>query len=327
MFSCSSSDSIEVVDFPEIETIAGEKISSIDPYSLGSMKVIDNYLVIINADGDNIFQIYDVNTDSLIMQVGRRGKGPNEFLNPLFTSYCKKHDNSLEVFDTRRRRIINIDVKKTILDNSLVSCRKKLPNKIGVVENVWYQSDSMICYQGENEGRFSIFYTTNTSKKKIPYQVENLKIDMSEHFEYGLFSSDIYLDPYRKLIVAMPYKVGQIDYYNFEGEFLYSTSFEDKNKLKAYIKNPKKNPIKTNLMEVKADFSTIYVLNLNADDSKMNGMENGCSELLLFDWLGNPIKKYILDRIIMRFAIDDNNQCIYGYAPFESDYPIIKYKL
>lgn len=328
---CSQSDKREVVNFNEVETLIGKKITTINPYVLISMEVVGNFLVVVNNKGNHIFQIYDTDTDSLILEKGKKGNGPGEFMDPSLAFNCNtvkpNHVNILEIFDCQRRRLTNVNLASVTKFDSLEFCQEKLPNSIGVVDRLWYQSDSMICYCGEDEGRFTIFNTKTSNKKTIPYVYDNYGIDMPKNFERFLFRSEVELNLSREIIVAAPMYVKQLDYYDFNGNFLYSAPFEDSRRLKAFLKNPEKFTPKVYINEIKSDSNIIYALNVNCYGPEDNIEQDTNSEILLFNWEGIPIKKYKLDRIIGRFAVDSKNQCIYGYAPFEKDYSIVKYKL
>lgn len=49
----------------------------------------------------------------------------------------------------------------------------------------------------------------------------------------------------------------------------------------------------------------------------------------VFDWDGTPVKEYVLndDRFVQSFAMDLENNRIYGYCPYERDNNIIIYDL
>jgi hypothetical protein len=330
VLSCTKSNNNKA-DFPETQTLVGEKIMTINPYMLGSMEVVDNLLVVINSRGEHIFQIYNTGTDSLILEIGKKGKGPGEFFDPTLALHSNISNNNkgktIEIFDVYRRRLTNINMSSTLKLDSLVYNEVRLPNSIGVVNRVFYRSDSVIYYEGEDEGRFCIYNIHDSSKMKIPYSTPTLDFNIDKVYEKYIFKSEVEINISRKIIVTAPLAMGRLDFFDLKGEYLHSSVFENPESLEEAIARHQEDDIKRYIGDIKSDTDKIYALNMNFYSNKKNIEQNIKSELLLFKWNGTPIKRYQLDRFIPVFAVDSKNQCIYGYAPYEPDYPIIKYKL
>jgi hypothetical protein len=334
VFSCNQPKVSQVVNFDNVETLVGEKIFTIDPYDLTSLEVVDSLLIVINRKGSFIFQFFNISTNKTIIELGKRGKGPGEFIEPtLLISHNNKLqaiNKTLQMFDYVSRRKTVIDLSKTLELDSLVFFQERLPYSLGFIDRIWYDSDSLICYRGEDNqiNRLTIFNPINSSMKIIPFRAPDCQLKMSNNFErFFYYTQEIDINISRRLIVTAPIFVGQLDFHNFNGDYLYSSKWEHEEVLNKIINEPKKFRPKIHITQIKSDANTIYALNVNGYrlSDKLNQETN--SELLLFDWFGNPIKKYILDRRVTNFAIDFKNQYIYGYAPAEHDYTLIKYKL
>ena len=82
---------------------------------------------------------------------------------------------------------------------------------------------------------------------------------------------------------------------------------KDKNNL-VYLKDGRK----TYFEDVHLSDDLIYLVNANRITG-LNQTQPEKSEILIFDFKGRPIKKYFLDRTIMRTAMDFAQNRLYGY--------------
>ena len=51
------------------------------------------------------------------------------------------------------------------------------------------------------------------------------------------------------------------------------------------------------------------------------------NEMLIFDWEGLAVDKIHFDRYIQTFALDQRQNKIYGFAPYEESFNLIEYDL
>lgn len=333
LISCEVTDKYKIEEFPIVQNLKGEKINTIDPYMLVNMDVIDTFLIIVNSNGNNIIQIYSTVSNLLVKETGKIGQGPGEFLTPQFAGNytCNESDDkSISIYDCSRRRYTKVNVIKTLDLDSLVYKSERLPNDLGYVSQLFYKNDSVIYYEGEGEGRFSIYNTNSLYKKRIPYITPKLNFSINKDSEYFIFKSQVSINISKNVVVATPLFLGQIDFFNLKGEYLHSTVFEEQLNMKEAFQsqNITKADAKRFIVSIKSDVDFIYTLNGNIHNKDLGEQrKNINTELLIFNWQGKPIKKIQFDRRITRFAVDAKNQCVYGYSPYESDWPIIKYEL
>ncbi|MBN1768940.1 MAG: hypothetical protein JW842_10560 [Prolixibacteraceae bacterium] len=326
LISCTQSKTPPTVNFPEVDTLVGEKLTAINPYSLIEMEIFDSLLIFISNDGDNVFQIYNTVTDSLILETGNIGKGPGEFIDPHLAIHGNMNrNNTLEIFDGTRRRLTSIDILGTLRSGIMVYDQKSLNKKLGVIDRLYYQSDSNVYYKGDEKDRFTIFNIQNSNKTVISYLTPNMKYNIDDSRGRAVFQSEVELNISRNIIVTAPKYLGQLDYFDLSGNYLYTSVFNKIDNLRDKLNDSHEFDFKLQINDIKSDADIIYALNVNCYNPEVE--QDVKSELLLFDWNGNPIKKYILDRAIGCFAVDFKNQYMYGWAFFEYEYSIYKYKL
>ena len=329
--SCLNDENKNVVIFPCIKKVDGKEIESIQPNHLVDMDILDSMLLIVNNRGKSIFQFYSTINDSIIVDFGKFGKSKNEFYNPFLAMHCDSEnaykDDQLKIFDATRRRVVNIDYKQSLAINSLVSEEKYLHIKLGFINKLIYQNDTIIYYKSDDGGRFSIYHLKNDIKKIIPLDEPKNKIIIPDKYKKMIFDSDIEVSLKNKKIIAAPCFLGQIDFYDLNGVHTKTVKYEDSNELLDELNNKERFNSKLLVNCIKSNNDLIYALKFNCYNPDDKPKKNPPSEILVFDWDGNPVKKYILDRTIACFAIDEKNQCIYGYAPFEKQNAIIKFPI
>ena len=327
--SCHQSDKTKNVLFEETKKLIGEKCTSINTYQIVSIDVIDSLLLIINNNGDHLFQVYNVNNDILISEFGKKGKGPGEFYEPILMNDPRRKDKyQLKIFDCARRRIVNVDLKQSVIKKETVFTENYLTNELHHISDIYCIHDSIFYFLGE-KNKFSIYNAKNKTKIDVPYAIKDLDYNIPEKYEQIAYSSSkIVVDSTHDVIVTAPKCLAQLDFYNLKGEYVKTVKFADHVEFWNNELIGNKVDAKMYIYDIKTTDDFIYALSLNATTNQLtNQSKDISSELLVFNWAGEPIKKYIFDTCLGYFAIDHRNKCLYGYAPFEKDFAIIKYKL
>ena len=148
-----------------------------------------------------------------------------------------------------------------------------------------------------------------------------------------VYRSSSFVNKKLRLIVSAPLLLGEIDFFDLDGNHLSSSIFFPREGLKKDIRNIDINgkdfDPKYHIVQLHANDEYIVGLNLNNYQSAI--YENGSlsnQSILVFDWKGNPVKKFILDKqyFIKSFAVDWENSRFYGYCSEESEHNIIVYE-
>ncbi|MFO8234486.1 MAG: BF3164 family lipoprotein [Bacteroidales bacterium] len=323
---------IIVEEFPEVITLKGSPIMNTFG---GDITVIDTFLVVSNVRLDTIIHIYSTRTHELLLKIGTKGMGPGEYLDASIfdksRSYSSSEEKLLCLFDVSRRRVTEINISESVNKSKYIFKRNRLPKIESYIQELFFYNDSIILYKGEDEGRFSIYNNKDSTTTIISYNTPNLNITFNKLNESSIFHSAICINPVNNNIAASPAFIGRIDYFHPDGVYEFSTIFEElgkDNEMAFKSSNMTQTNAKLYVVSMVSDGQFIYALNANMNYGHNRSNEIPPSnEILVFDWDGFPIKKIELDRSVSRFALDIRNNRIYGYCPYENEFPIRKYEL
>ena len=319
-----------VKEFPSSQKLKGEPLTSIVPYYPYKINVEDTLLIVLNRDGKNFFQVYNTNTMQLMTEFGSKGRGPGEFLEPAFINQKIDLDEKLYhlIYDTGIKRISYVNIGDFVKNKTATIKQEKLPKRMGDPDRFIYYSDTLsITAPGDmGGGRFQIF--KGDSMQTTGY-LPKLAFDIHKDNYYSIYNNTSSLIHNKKRkIVGTTHMLGQYDFFDFSGNLLYSTVIHRDENLKKNIKSSMeiKNPIRMFYRtDLKSVGDLIYSIYYKYESTK--GSSSTKSRIHVLDWNGNPIKEYLLDKLILSFAYDKINNCFYGIAPYEEDYQIIKYDI
>lgn len=134
------------------------------------------------------------------------------------------------------------------------------------------------------------------------------------------------------MVAAEPYLLGQLDFFDMQGNYLRSTHFEKSEGLEEALVNSKINPnlfdTKVFISDMDASSDFIYGLSRNNMGKSISNPEvRSPHKILVFDWEGNPVKEYVLAdrRNVPSIAVDERNKRIFAYCPEEDEHNLVVY--
>ena len=83
---------------------------------------------------------------------------------------------------------------------------------------------------------------------------------------------------------------------------------------------------KVGFCNVECDDNYIYALYSGRTPNSHGELSHHCENILVYDWAGNPIKRYILDVPLWSRGYDSEKNCIYGIA-YNPEGGFIEYQL
>lgn len=323
---------IDAEKFPVSYTLKGKPVKEINFISKGNVNlmVIDTFLIIQREQEKFVF-IYSTVNHKLLAKIGSKGRGPGEFITPELVEQISfdLHNESpiLYIYDLTRRRVTHIN----LFDNIFEKCVNEqtiLPDVNFYLTRLNYIDDSIFVGTPEDGGRF-IFYNFNTHNfKMIPYIPKvNYKLTKPLPLVYRSVSC---INPQKKLLASASVCLGQIDFFNFNGEHKFSTIFNSNDNLKIDLTN-KENSFdpKYQIVDLLSKEDFIYGLNYNnCKGSELYAKDKPNFKVQVFDWDGMPIKEYNLDNhYVSSIAVDRLHNRIYGYCPNVEKNNLIIYNL
>lgn len=320
--------------FPDIRKLHGEIIKTINPLSLSNMIIIDTLMVIINRTDNSLIQVYSTVSYDLLGEFSHSGRGPGEFLSPVFIpqTSCRK-DDLIKIFDASGQNITKIKLHESIEKSEYMYDRISFDHSDDNdhYKNVFYYDEEMIFYENVmSDYRISIYNKILESSTYIPYGYPDPGFTISPEQQYHIYASKIIINPVLGRIAAAPVMIGQIELFDFNGNHIVTSVFDDDEDFGKKMSEWHANRIpdlKLYVTDIEAYGDYIYALNVNLPYSQINDMNAPPSEILVFNWDGMPIEKIILDNFVTSVAIDFKHSKIYGFCPYEMDYTIVCYDL
>lgn len=324
----------EIKKFGETEKLSGELIKKIElNCSFANLAVIDSFLIIQTRE-DKFFHIYNTNNYELLAEFGNKGRGPNEFIRPELLNQAS-YDNNMplfNVYDYTRRRITQINIINAIKQEGQIFNQNPVPEEIDdYLTYFFYRDDNLLIATPEVGGRFIIYNDKNYTLQKTPF-IPKVDFDIKESKIGMIYRSSAVVNKDLNLFASTTLHFGEIDFFDTEGNYISSSVFESNDDLQTELakKNEDDIDLKIQTIDMDTKGNLIYGLNFNNRLSEFNtnpskNMKN--IKVQVFDWNGNAIKEYVLDkRYVTSFAVDIKSNKFYGFCPGESDYNIVSYE-
>ena len=287
----------------------------------GKMAVIDSLLTIIDYKSENLFHIFDINTNNYLGNYGSKGSGPNEFLHPYSIDY--NSSNSFLMYDAS-----NFTLYKVYLDSiaqgklySEVDFHSStfgdvyvLPTKFSTYVSFGLYKTNMFKImdsKDENIGYFCDFpledevasKTIDNRNLALAYQGKMISNSKNDKFAYISFYATIvgFYDVYVDRIENN--KLYAYDYPNFSinndgGSF---SSPINKDGICAFL----------DLYGTEKYVYTLYSGQI-ISQSKEEAFRG--KDVFVYDWEGNPAMHYVLDIPISSIAITKDNKKMFAIA-------------
>lgn len=308
-------------DFPEPIELKGEHIKEINLQKPNSLRIIDSILVIINRDGTHFFEYYRSDNFELLGRYGNKGRGPGEFISPQETGevFGRLQDEVIiTTYDWIRRRMNYINLHESINNESYICDSEILPNDLVNVARIIFNNDSLmgIIPDNEAESRFVIYDKRDSTIIHVPFMPVLLKGGVhnnNKYFIYNTYGNSV--SAKKQYFIASPVGNGQMDFFDFHGNYLKTIHLMDNEHLKeaGYAKNVHTiKDFNLFLTEIQIVEEEIYLLFTVIQIPDLKNVSK--SKIYVFDLDGNPTREYILDKDIDIFTIDPINKRFLGYS-------------
>lgn len=290
------------------------QIKSDDIGDVIDIMVKDTILITNQVFNEYIFKIFNVKTGEIICQSISKGKGPGEILKPnLLNEY---NDLMFTTYDANRKELIYCSY------NGL--CQRD-PNSLKYYKlnfnifRAYPVNDSLVICTGIfDEGQFILI---NIHSKKIIATQDYPSIDKLKDFNNvtkGLIlQGEIVLRPGHAEFVKVSNGAGVLEIgnildnriKNYLTKVYFISKFEIRGNAPVYSKES--NFAFHSLVGTRKYFYVIYSGNSMAEKgSEFTAGRN----LLVYNWEGEPVINFQLDRAIKRMTLDKTRKIIYGYC-------------
>jgi len=340
LFSCDREGGklIYINEFPKEEHLIGRFIEDIKFFSKDNVYLlsIDTFLI-VQRNEEPLFHVYNNITYDLLATFGTKGRGPYEFIWPELlnqTYYDESNDSPVAcIYDYTRRKFTKLNILYAVNNQfDKASTEISIPRYDQFFKYFFFRDSELMIATPETDSRFVIYKDSTKSYQTVPF-IPSPDFPISKELQPWVYRSTSFVNKKLGLMVSAPQFMGEIDFFDLDGNHLSSSIFFPREGLKKDISNIDINgkgyDPKYHIIQLHANDKYIVGLNYNNYQSAIyeNGsLSNQC--ILVFDWKGNPVKKFILDKqyFIKSFAVDWENSRFYGYCSEESEHNVIVYE-
>jgi hypothetical protein len=296
---CRNDETVFFSSFKNEEKLIGKPIDWLDNNQAWDFFILDSLLLIADDEDEFFISIYDLNRKQLLCELFRKGKGPNElFYQPELVCEAPQGlaADKIVVDDRGREERLILDIKGSISAKKPVIAKKyHIPN---LFIDGHYVNDSIIIksFYGENGYRLKYYNLENSQELDKPNHLNSIENKFVRKYGWSAKMTKIIPSPDKNYLVGLFYHHKRIYLYSIEGKLL--KIFQDK---KSY------GTMFSQSIHSAPDLDQLPILFSNcllSKDYMIVICENrlsggtGLTSLYVFDYLGNPLYKYDLDRHI-----------------------------
>lgn len=313
LFSCNNQEKKDTIDFfPTIQKVELEELFSDSffgaPYQID---LINNYLIICDVIDEKLINIYNMDNDSLVTQLFRKGNGPKDLIPPLIIKTYG--NNTISIFQRQTSSIKEYSLSDLCTGkiNSFNDIRfdQNIDNLIKIDSNL-YAGTGLL--KDESIAFFNREGTTIHSANIYPDFISSIE-NISNRYIIG--QQHIDYNPISHTLLTASIFTGDITFFENNGLTLKNTKqykskpspIEYKIKNQGYTK-----PGNEDYVYFGSSYSTNDYFYLLYSGNPMNKNATTANNYILkFDMYGNPVKAFKTNSKIFDFCISADNTCAY----------------
>jgi hypothetical protein len=295
--------------------------TSIDTVLLIPNKIFikNDKLIIFEPLTKDMFKVFDFPSLTFLHSFGDRGQGPNDFISNAVTII--DNDNDLvEIYDHNKIKFVTVSDTSAYITSeapvSLLHLKSPVNRPVKINDSIYYFDNIFEENQNSEFTRLNIKSGERTYFSSYPNWVKSSKIesDMDKYMTY--LKSSFYSFSHKK-IVAFYYRFPVMKILDFNGNLI----------KEIHIKTAKSSfdaPNNDNTIYfIESSFLTDdYIYVLWAEKSKNEIMTDPGKfrpQILVFDWEGNIVGRYAVDKPVTSFTISEKTGKIYANPFPEKD--------
>jgi len=309
LFSCAQRSKKHVIirNFPKSYNLKGEYIDSFDDVLFAmSIFTTEKYIVLRKNKSDYFYSVYLKKDNSFKLELCSKGRGPSEFLAPL---YCgQSEDNAFWIFDRATSIFSKIDIEKSIIENkTVISDKEDLKLLIKSQLRDIFIIDSTRFLFSEDIADCPYYIYDIKDKKKV--KVENdYEFKLPKPRDSHDFSQKMTVYNRTKQKFASAYYCFPVISFSSLSQGTFTSILYGNKDIKLNNNNLEEFRNHEYIDDIKGTNDYVYCLYNNSD------RPSDYSAILVFDWDGTPISKYNLSGKYDQFTIDSSSHKIYAIS-------------
>lgn len=291
-------------------------------FFLGDMLINNNILITMDLKNDVFFQFFKIPDLSYLGSSTLKGEGPDDEI--MILPNLQTVTDSIWTFRTlSHQKIVRYDWMKNKL--CLVEAIK-IPNEYSMVMNSFLLKDKILGYDllGENEKEYIACDLKSGKVEDFGEEFPKVSFSVKTKNPNVLYSKIMSAKNDCSSFAALYDKFPLLRIYDKEGAVLSEVEFSNNQRnplcyATEFSSNEDVLSTTINYMKIKTTDRYIYGLysgktHLELSTSSTD-MSDYCSEVHVWDWMGNPIKRFVLDKPVGCFAVsqDDSIMIFYSY--------------
>lgn len=273
-------------------------------------------LVLIETKADRIFSVFNLPNRKYVGGFGILGRGPGEF-NEMCTNTATPTDKGIRIFDYDKG-LIEIDLADypTDVSSNLIV---KFPVLLQYLNSPFQINDSTICgipypqaveRKGQIEAKFSKrpYIRYNTNSNEIDYFGSYPKLYSNKYFDnfWLIYMNVTVVKPDQSKFASVGYFIKSLTIYNNNGSLCKELIMRASDDLLGEESINQRAPIYYDA--IKATNKYIYAI---CEDTQHDKVLDNLPILEVWDWNGNPVTMFKLDRPVAAFEVRDDDKKIY----------------
>lgn len=288
--------------------------------NVAAMHWADSKLIILDNHGEEFFHFIDCEKNKYLGNFGKRGQGPGDFLQPF--SMQNYSDSIIAITDAWKHELIGINLKS--LDNDSVEYTDILskdslfhlsliPTKYDTFVSIGFYEKAqfyLLNKRGEITGEYFEYPYKDDLEKRVPNRVRGMAYQGVTHS-----------NPSKDKLVYAVTLAPIINFYEIRGNSVelienITTAYpnykpEDGN---GSFSAAMSRDNKLGYLDVSATDKYVYALYSGRSQGSEGYAAFESNEIFVFDWQGNPVKKYKLDVPVTKICVDTADRVIYAIS-------------
>jgi hypothetical protein len=278
-----------------------------------------NILVFRNAEYNNnksYYLIYSIDNNKIIKEFGKKGQGPNELIHPSMI-VNNEYDNKFGyLVDFGNYKLYDIDNDYNLIYNHKIEWAENL----NVLDLFPINDSTFIALTHNSKNGLYINIVSNNNIK----QLYDLSILSSVNFFYAYTGTLQINFKLERMMYAYKF-FNEIHIFDFNGNNIKKIIGKDKNRNKGngteeWLDNPN-----TSMYYMRSYSTDKYIYLLYAEERTLSEPFKEYTIIDQYDWEGNFINKYKLDKSYGILCVDDETKIFY-YLTSDEDDPLYIYK-
>ncbi|MDH6313630.1 hypothetical protein M2137_002420 [Parabacteroides sp. PFB2-10] len=300
---------VYVEQFPHTFSLSNETEFELSIIGNKDFIIYDTLLIVTTSQQTGFWAFYSLPDHRELGEFNRRGNGPNEFAEIPFVSQATlfKEGNTLfaGMRDFPTGKVYKMNINESLKENRLNISLLNDSLPLNLFNFILLNDSTFFCREISYDRTQQIRYLLKNREKIIPPSFEKLnQVHIEAGEDFNLLSTGALRNVAGDRIVEIPIRLNHINLYSIDGSFYKTICVEKEidniNKIQYRFEWDRKCTYAD--IRVYKDFFGALYINENMGTRQIKRKKLPCIQL--FNWEGDPIAEFKLNRHITSFDID-----------------------